>query len=53
MDVDFADFLIVNRNYGKQTRDWSLGNFTDDDMVDFADFLFVAQNFAWELQQRN
>lgn len=44
-DVDFTDFLVVARNFGKE-GDWRQGDFTGDGFVQFNDFLDLARNFG-------
>ncbi len=45
--VDFADFLVVARNFGKRdTQSWTTGDFTGDGRVDMTDFLILAAAFA-------
>jgi hypothetical protein len=45
--VDFADFLLVAANFGKNPTGWSQGNFDIDQQVAFADFLVIASNFGF------
>lgn len=44
--VDFADFLVLSANFGKQTESWSDGDFDANGVVDFADFLALAAGFS-------
>lgn len=45
--VDFADFLILSRNFGKQLSDDPLdGDLDGDGNVGFSDFLILAANFG-------
>ena len=44
--VDFADFVIVARNYGKTNATWSDGDFNNDGSVGFDDLLIVARNYG-------
>lgn len=41
--VEFADFLILSSNFGKETDQ---GDLNSDGRVDFADFLLLADNFG-------
>lgn len=43
--VVFADFLVLSRNYEKQTELWSEGDFDGDGFVRFPDFLALSANF--------
>lgn len=46
-DVDFADFLIVSANFGKQDTGWARGNFDFASQgTTFADFLVLSANFG-------
>ena len=44
--VDFADVLIVARNYGKGRATWADGDFNNDGSVGFDDLLIVARNYG-------
>jgi hypothetical protein len=45
-DVDFADFLVLAENFGRDDDPTSAdGDFNGDHVVDFADFLILQQNF--------
>ena len=44
-DVDFADFLSLSANFGRQSG-WLGGDFTGDRFVDFEDFLVLSSNFG-------
>lgn len=44
--VDFADFLILSANFGKQNRLPSQGDVDGNGAVDLADFLVLAANFG-------
>lgn len=45
--VEFEDFLILSRNFGKQADAvWGDGDFDGDGKVAFADFLLLAANFG-------
>lgn len=41
--VEFADFLILSSNYGKETDE---GDLNGDAVVNFADFLILADNYG-------
>jgi|GEM_PF-2785758 len=43
--VDFADFLILSENFGKEVASWSDGDFDGDSKVGFSDFLILSTNF--------
>ena len=44
--VDFADLVILARNYGKTNATWADGDFDSDGKVDFNDFLILARNYS-------
>ncbi len=44
--VDFTDFLLFTRNFGKQTTEWQSGDFDGDGNVGFSDFLRFSRNFG-------
>ena len=44
--VDFADLVIVARNYGKTNATWADGDFNNDGSVGFDDLLIVARNYG-------
>ena len=44
--VDFADLVLVARNYGKANAGWSDGDFNNDGSVGFDDLLIVARNYG-------
>lgn len=46
--VDFADFLVLSRNFGND-GDESKGDFNNDGTVDFTDFLLLTANFGRRL----
>ena len=53
LDVDFADFLILSRNYGLETYTkpdgpaiWLHGDFDGDGFVGFTDFLLQSRNYG-------
>ena len=43
--VDFADLVVLARNFGKSGQDWSQGDLNYDGMVSFADLVALARNF--------
>jgi len=48
--VDFADFIVLSENFGKQKDAvFADGDFDDDGTVGFLDFLILAKNFGQEL----
>ena len=51
--VEFADFLIVSTNFGKQDASREDGDFDGNGRVDFADFLALSDNFGSSLAARN
>lgn len=44
--VDFADFVIVARDFGRTNAIWSTGDFNGDGKVGFDDFVIVARNYG-------
>ena len=44
--VDFADLVIVARNYGKGRATWADGDFNNVGSVGFDDLLIVARNYG-------
>lgn len=44
--IDFADFLVVAGNFGKQGRGWAAGDFDGSGGTDFRDFLAIASNYG-------
>lgn len=44
--VDFADLVLVARNYGKTNATWFDGDFNGDGSVGFDDLLIVARNYG-------
>jgi len=51
--VDFADFLILSANFGKDSAAWEDGDVNLDSVVDFADFLVLASNFGQRESRRS
>ena len=47
--VEFADFLLLSTNFGKQDAVWADGDFDDNGNVEFADFLLLSTNFGKSL----
>ena len=45
-DVDFADFLLLSRSFGKQDAQWHNGDMNGDKHVGFADFLLLSAAFG-------
>jgi hypothetical protein len=44
--VSFADYLILEQNFGKTGATWAMGDFNNDAKVSFADYLILEQNFG-------
>ena len=44
--VNFADLVLVARNYGKTNATWADGDFNNDGSVGFDDLLIVARNYG-------
>lgn len=44
--VDFADFLVLQNNFGKRRSGTNRGDLNADGEVGFADFLFLAKHFG-------
>ena len=44
--VDFADLVILARNYGNTSATWSDGDFNNDGSVGFDDLVIVARNYG-------
>ena len=44
--VDFNDFLILAKNFNRETNDRALGELDGDGRVTFLDFLLLAENFS-------
>ena len=45
--IDFADFLILSANYGKEVDAvWAEGDFDGDGIVAFTDFLILSENYG-------
>ena len=44
--VSFADYLILEANFGKTGMSWVQGDFNNDGKVSFADYLLLEQNFG-------
>ena len=47
--VDFADLVILARNYGMTNATWSDGDFNGDRTVGFDDLLILARNYGHSL----
>lgn len=46
--VNFADFLVLSANFGKQETTWAEGDFDGNQRVDFADFLALSAHFGFK-----
>ena len=46
--VDFDDFIILSRNFGKQASAREDGDTNSDGKVDFADFLYLSSQFGMQ-----
>ena len=44
--VDFADLVIVARDFGQTNATWSAGDFDNDGKIDFDDLVIVARNYG-------
>lgn len=44
--VDFADFLKLSADFGKESSGWASGDFDGNGKTDFADFLALSSNFG-------
>jgi hypothetical protein len=44
--VSFADYLILERNFGKSGMTWAQADFNNDGKVSFADYLLLEANFG-------
>jgi hypothetical protein len=44
--VSFADYLILESNFGKTGATWAMGDFNTDGKVSFADYLVLESNFG-------
>lgn len=44
--VDYADFLVLSKNFGKNDATWSEGDANGDGNVSFEDFLLLSGNFG-------
>ncbi len=49
--VDFADFLKLSQNFGKEDATWSDGDFNGDSVVSFEDFLILQFNFGFRAER--
>lgn len=50
-DVDFADFLNLSANFGKDISNWAQGNFDTSTDTAFADFLALSANFGFDNEE--
>ena len=49
--VDFVDFLILSRNFGKDTNvTFSEGDINADGQISFADFMLISQSFGRQVE---
>ena len=46
--VDFADFLSLSANFGRQDVGWEDGDFDGDGRVAFSDFLLLSTHFGFD-----
>lgn len=44
--VNFADFIVLANNFGRDAAEWSEGDFNGDQRVTFEDFVILVQNFG-------
>ena len=44
--VEFDDFLVLSRNFGNASNDWTEGDFDRDGLIAFGDFLMLSRNFG-------
>jgi hypothetical protein len=44
--VSFADYLILEANFGKSNREWWSGDLNSDGKVSFGDYLILEANFG-------
>ena len=49
--VNFADFLVLSKFFGRSTGLWSRGDFDSSGQVEFTDFLILARNFEKDPSQ--
>ena len=47
--VEFADFLVLSGNFGKEVNDHADGDIDCNGKVEFADFLVLSGNFGKEI----
>ena len=45
-DVDFADFVVLSREFGNEDTEWRTGDFNFDQKTEFGDFLDLSNNFG-------
>jgi hypothetical protein len=48
--IDFADFLLLSSNFGRDDAAWGDGDFNGDQQVNFADFLVLSENFGFDVE---
>ena len=46
--VDFADFQILQNNFGLSSKTFISGDFNGDDLVNFADFQLLQNSFGYQ-----
>jgi hypothetical protein len=44
--VSFADYLVMEVNFGRTGTTWTDGDFNNDGKASFADYLLLEQNFG-------
>ncbi len=44
--VTFADYIILERNFGATNATWAMGDFNSDGKVTFADYILLETNFG-------
>jgi hypothetical protein len=49
--VRFADYQVLEANFGKAGADWAMGDFNDDRSVTFADYQLLESNFNLSLPE--
>lgn len=49
--VEFADFLVLSRNFGQEVLGRENGDFDGNGIVDFSDFLKLSQNFGSQVEE--
>ena len=49
--VEFADFLVISRNFGQDVSSRAEGDLDGNGRVEFADFLLLSQNFGNQIEE--